>query len=110
MIKACSGRIAPPGHWGTSFLMPPFKPRAAVALSPHVAHLRLHIDRRSRRALSTRRALALRPVPALEVPCDAVRNKARALRVDMPVAEAALPVREEALRHHQVQLVPRPRH
>jgi hypothetical protein len=46
------------------------------------------------------------PVAALEMLRDAVGNEARALRVDVPVAEAALPMREETLRHHQVQLVP----
>jgi len=39
-----------------------------------------------------------------------IRNKARPLRVDVAVARAALAVREETLRNHQVKLVLGSRH
>ena len=39
-----------------------------------------------------------------------IGDEARALGVDMAVAGAALAMRKEALRHHQVKLVLGPRH
>ncbi len=39
-----------------------------------------------------------------------IGDEARALRVDMPVAQAALAVCIEALRHHEVELIFGSRH
>ena len=46
----------------------------------------------------------------MEVPREARRNEAGALRVDVPVPEPALAVGEESLRHHEMQLIPGARH
>jgi len=63
---------------------------------------------RTRYAVTGR--LALRPVPALEMFGQAIRDKARALRIDVPVAEASLTMGEEPLGNHEMQLVLCPRH
>src|SRR3954462_543653 len=47
---------------------------------------------------------------ALEMLGQAVRDKARALSIHVTVAKAALTMREEALRNHQMRLVLGPGH
>ena len=41
---------------------------------------------------------------------DGVRDEARALRIDVAITEAALAMREETLRDHQMKLILGPRH
>ena len=47
-----------------------------------------------------------RPGASLEMPGDRIRNEARALGVNVAVAKAALAMGEEALRQHEMKLVP----
>ena len=97
-------------------LRPSFDPASpgredgGVALPPHRAHPRRHVDLRSAASRSPRLALRARPHALLEQPRDRRRDEARAQRVHVAVAAVRLIVRVEALRHDDVELVLRARH
>lgn len=82
-----------------------------MSLTPHLAHFYLDVDGRPNRLLrivATR--FRSRLSPALKVLGDGICNEAAALRIDVPVAKAALAMGEETLRHHEMELLPRTRH
>ena len=75
---------------------------AEIRSSPHAAHASLHIDGRTNRMRRGTARLRAGPVPAPEMLGQAIRDKARSLRIDVTVTEAALAMREESLRHHEM--------
>jgi hypothetical protein len=75
-------------------------------LAPHSSHLRAHIDGIVRQPiLQGACRIGIWPRTRFKMLQYAIGDKARALRVYVTVSRAALAVRVEALRHHDVKLI-----
>ena len=81
-----------------------------VSLAPHSASVRANIHGPMRSPISITHRLRRWPRAALEKVQHRIRNEACPLRVDMPVAGAALAVCEESLWYYEVKLIFGARH